>query len=171
MQERTGIVTLNGKPLTLLGTQIKVGQVAPGFKLPDAGFKEIALSTAKTKVKLISVTFSLETPVCDQQTRNFEEAVGKYTNTIGYSVSMDLPFTLGRYAKEHAIRNLKLVTDYRETAFGLAYGVLIKENRLLARSVFIVDADNKIAYVEYVKDITLQPDYAGAFKVLDKLGS
>ena len=171
MQERTAVVTLNGKPLTLLGPQIKVGQAAPGFKLAEAGFKEIALSTAKTKVKLISVTFSLETPICDQQTRNFEEAVGKYTNTVGYSVSMDLPFTLGRYAKEHAIRNLKLVTDYQETAFGLAYGVLIKENRLLARSVFIVGTDNKVAYAEYVIDITLQPDYAAVFKVLDKLGS
>lgn len=171
MQERSGIVTLNGKPLTLLGPQIKVGQEAPSFKLPDAGFKEVALSIAKTKVKLISVTFSLETPICDQQTRNFEEAVGKYSNTVGYSVSMDLPFTLGRYAKEHAIRNLKLITDYQETAFGLAYGVLIKENRLLARSVFIVGTDNKVAYAEYVKDITLQPDYAAVFKVLDKLGS
>lgn len=166
MQERKDLVTLRGKPITLVGPQIETGQTAPDFKLVDAGFNDVALSKSKSKVKLISVTFSLETAVCDLQTRNFEEAVGKYTNTIGYSVSMDLPFTLARYAKEHPIHILRLLTDYQNAAFGSDYGVLIKENRLLARAVFILGTDNCVRYVEYVKDITQAPDYDKAVRAL-----
>jgi thiol peroxidase len=166
MPERKDLVTLNTKPITLLGTQVEVGQSAPDFRLVDSGFKEIALSKSKSKVKVLSVTFSLETPICDIQTRTFEEAVGKYANALGYSVSMDLPFTLGRYAKEHPVRNLKLLTDYQTAAFGTAYGLLIKENRLLARAVFIIGSDNCIRYLEYVKDITMAPDYDKALRAL-----
>jgi thioredoxin-dependent peroxiredoxin len=166
VQERNDLVTLNSKPITLLGKQVKVSQTAPDFKLVDGSFKEVALSKSKSKVKLVSVTFSLETPICDLQTRTFEEAVGKYTNTAGYSISMDLPFTLARYAKEHPIRNLKLLTDYAGASFGSAYGLLIKENRLLARAVFIIGLDNCIRYAEYVKDITMAPDYDKALAAL-----
>jgi thiol peroxidase len=166
MQERKDLVTLNGKPVTLEGTQRAVGQPAPDFKLTDASFKEVSLSKSRSKIKLISVTFSLETPICDLQTRTFEEAVGKYTDSVGYSVSMDLPFTLSRYTKEHPIHILKLLTDYRSGAFGTDYGVLIKENRLLARAVFIIGKDNIIRYVEYVKDVATAPDYDKALKAL-----
>jgi thiol peroxidase len=166
MQERKDLVTLNGKPVTLLGTQVEAGQPAPDIKLVDGAFKEVALSKSKTKVKLISVTFSLETAICDLQTRTFEEAVGKYTNTEGYSVSMDLPFTLARYAKEHPIHILKLLTDYQNAAFGVNFGVLIKENRLLARAVFIIGKDNLVSYAEYVKDVASAPDYEKALKAL-----
>jgi thiol peroxidase len=166
MQERKDLVTLNGKPVTLVGSQLEVGQPAPDFKLTDAGFKEVSLSKSKSKVKLISVTFSLETAICDLQTRTFEEAVGKYPDAVGYSVSMDLPFTLSRYAKEHPIHILKLLTDYKTGNFGTDYGVLIKENRLLARAVFIVGNDNNIRYVEYVKDVATAPDYDKALKAL-----
>jgi thiol peroxidase len=166
MQERKDLVTLNNKPITLLGTQIETGQAAPDFKLVDANFKNVTLSKSKNKVKLISVTFSLETAVCDLQTRTFEEAVGKYTNAVGYSVSMDLPFTLARYSKEHPIRILKLLTDYYNASFGVDYGALIKENRLLARAVFIIGLDNCVRYAEYVKDITMAPDYDKASKAL-----
>lgn len=166
MQERKDLVTLNGKPVTLLGTQVEAGQPAPDFKLVDGSFKEVALSKSKSKVKLISVTFSLETAICDLQTRTFEEAVGKYNNTEGYSVSMDLPFTLARYAKEHPIHILKLLTDYQNAAFGANFGVLIKENRLLARAVFIIGKDNLVTYAEYVKDVAAAPDYEKALKAL-----
>ena len=166
IEERKDLVTLKGKPVTLLGTQIKVGQAVPDFKLADSNFKNVTLSKSKDKVKLISVTFSLETPVCDLQTRTFEGAVGKYINCAGYSVSMDLPFTLDRYAKEHPIHILKLLTDYQNANFGIDYGLLIKENRLLARAVFIVGMDNRLRYAEYVKDITLAPDYDRALKAL-----
>ena len=166
MPERKDLVTLSGKPVTLLGNQVEVGQPAPDFKLVDGSFKEIALSRTKTRVKLISVTFSLETAICDLQTRTFEEAVGKYPNAMGYSVSMDLPFTLARYSKEHPIHILKLLTDYQNGSFGSDYGVLIKENRLLARAVFIVGMDNNIHYAEYVKDVGLAPDYEKALKAL-----
>jgi thiol peroxidase len=169
MQERKDEVTLAGNPITLIGPRIKVGQKAPDFKLVGDGFKPGSLSTLKTKVKLISVTFSLETPICDEQTRTFEEMIAQHPSALGYSISMDLPFTLGRYAKEHSIAKLKLLTDYQEAAFGSAYGVLIKENRLLARAVFILDKNNNVAYTEYVKDITHQPDFKAALKALGKL--
>jgi thioredoxin-dependent peroxiredoxin len=168
MQERKDLVTLRGNPITLLGNQVEVGQTAPPFSLLNGDFKEVKLSRAKTQVKLISVTFSLETAICDLQTRTFEEAVSKYPNTVGYSISMDLPFTLARYAKEHPIHTLKLLTDYNEAAFGLNYGVLIKENRLLARAVFIIGRDNCLRYAEYVKDITQAPDYVTALEKLQK---
>lgn len=166
MQERKDLITLNGKPITLLGPQLEAGQPAPDFKLVDGSFKDVSLSKNKNKVKLISVTFSLETPICDLQTRTFEEAVGKYTNAEGYSVSMDLPFTLARYAREHPIHILKLLSDYQNAAFGSAYGVLIKQNRLLARAVFIIGTDNKVRYAEYVKDVATAPDYDEALKAL-----
>jgi thioredoxin-dependent peroxiredoxin len=166
MQETKDLVTLGGKAVTLLGTQVKVGQAAPDFKLVDAGFKEVALSRSKSKFKLVSVTFSLETAICDLQTRTFEEAVAKYPDALGYSVSMDLPFTLSRYAKEHPVHILKLLTDYQTTTFGLDYGVLIKENRLLARAVFVIGRDNTIRYAEYVKEVGAAPDYDKALKAL-----
>jgi thiol peroxidase len=166
MQEKKGLVALKGNPITLLGDQLEVGQTAPELCLLNAEFKEVKLSRSKAKVKFISVTFSLETPICDMQTRTFEDAVGKYPNTIAYSVSMDLPFTLARYAKEHPIRNLKLLTDYKDATFGLDYGLLIKENRLLARAVFIIGSDNNLRYVEYVKDISWAPDFGQALNAL-----
>jgi thioredoxin-dependent peroxiredoxin len=166
MLENKELITLKGKPVTLLGTQVAVGQVAPDFKLCDEGFKEVALSRSKTRVKLISVTFSLETAICDLQTRTFEEAVGKFPNTVGYSVSMDLPFTLGRYAKEHPIHILKLLTDYQNASFGCDYGILIKENRLLGRAVFIIGRDNCLRYVEYVREVGSAPEYDKAIKAL-----
>ncbi len=167
MLERKDAVTLKGNPVTLLGPEIKIGQKAPDFKLLDGNFKAVALSRSKSTVKLISVTFSLETAICDMQTRTFDEAVGRCVKSAGYSISMDLPFTLERYAKEHPSHNMKLLTDYYEGAFGAAYGLLIKENRLLARAVFILGYDNTVRYVEYVKDVATAPDYEKALKNLN----
>ncbi|HSW56839.1 MAG TPA: thiol peroxidase [Dehalococcoidales bacterium] len=167
MEERKDLVTFKGNPVTLVGKQVKVGQEAPEFKLLDNSFKTVSLSRSKSKVKLVSVTFSLETPICDMQTRTFDEAVGKCVKSAGYSVSMDLPFTLGRYAKEHPTLNLKLLTDYYDASFGTAYGLLVKENRLLARAVFVIGYDNTVRYAEYVKEITQAPNYEKALKALD----
>jgi thioredoxin-dependent peroxiredoxin len=169
MEERNNAVTLKGNPITLIGPDLKKGQKAPDFKLIDNTMKEVSLSKVKTKIKLISAVFSLETPVCDLQSHNIDEEAGKYSNLVAYSISMDLPFTLERIRKERGIKNLKLLTDHREGSFGESYGLLIKGMRLLARAVFILDKENVVKYVEYVPDITSQPDYAKAFAALKKI--
>jgi thioredoxin-dependent peroxiredoxin len=169
MEERKGAVTIKGNPVTLIGPEIKIGQKAPEFKLVDAEMKEVALSQSKGKVRLISVVFSLETSVCTLQTVTLEGQAANNANVVVYSISMDLPFTLGRFAKEHNVKNMKLLSDHREASFGTAYGVLVKENRLLARSVFIIDKNDIVRYVEYVKDVTQPPDYEKALEALKKL--
>jgi thiol peroxidase len=166
LEERKGEVTFKGKPVTLVGPRIHVGQRAPEFKLMDPRMKEVTLSQTKGKVRLISVVYSLETPVCDLQTKTFEEEAAKYPDVVIYSVSMDLPFTQARYSQERNIRNLKFLSDHRDASFGMAYGVLIKETRLLARAVYIIDADDMVRYVEYVKEVTQAPDYEKAVAAL-----
>jgi thioredoxin-dependent peroxiredoxin len=171
MEERKNAITFKGKGVTLLGPEIKVGQKAPDFTLLDSSMKEIKLSKSKGKVRLLSVVYSLETAVCDLQTRTFEEEAGKYKDVVVYAISMDLPFGQARYSKEHAIQNIKTLSDYREGTFGLAYGLLIKETRLLARAVFIIDAQDIVRYVEYVKEVTQAPDYEKAIKALKKIAA
>ena len=109
MEERKGVVTFKRKPVTLIGQEIKIGQRAPDFKLVDSDMKEVSLSQDRGKVRLLSIVYSLETPVCDLQTRRFEEEAAKFPNIVMYSISMDLPFTQVRYRKEHNLRNLKLL--------------------------------------------------------------
>jgi thioredoxin-dependent peroxiredoxin len=169
MEERKNTITFKGKPVTLLGPEIKIGQKAPEFTLLDNSMKEVALSKSKGKIRLLSVVYSLETPICDLQTRTFEEEAGKYKNVVTYAISMDIPFGQARYTKEHALKNTSTLSDYREAAFGQAYGLLIKETRLLARAVFIIDAEGVVRYVEYVKEVTQAPDYARAIEALKKL--
>ena len=168
-EERKGVVTFDGKPVTLIGPEIHVGQRAPEFKLLDSNMAEVSLSQSKGKVRLISVVYSLETPICDFQTRTFEEQALKYPNVVVYSVSMDLPFTQARYSKERQIKKLKALSDYREASFGIAYGLLIKEMKLLARAVFIIGTDDIVRYLEYVKDVTKAPDYEKAIKALEQV--
>lgn len=169
MEERKNAVTFKNKPVTLLGPEIKVGQKAPDFTLLDSAMKEVKLSRSKGKIRLLSVVYSLETPICDLQTRTFEEEAGKYRNVVVYAISMDIPFGQARYTREHGLKNTKTLSDYREAAFGQAYGLLIKETRLLARAVFIIDAEDIVRYVEYVKEVTQAPDYEKAIKALKKL--
>ena len=166
MEEREGAVTFKGKPVTLIGPEIKVGQRAPDFKLLDSAMKEVTLSQSRGKVRLLSVVYSVDTPVCDVQTRTFEEEAAKFPRVVVYSISMDLPFALKRYSGEHGIRKLKLLSDNREASFGTAYGLLIKESRLLSRAVFIVDPQDVVRYVEYVKEVTQPPDYDRAIEAL-----
>ena len=169
MEERKGVVTFKKKPVTLIGPEIKVGQRAPDFRLLNSDMKEFSLSQSRGKVRLLSVVYSLETPVCDLQTQRFEEEAAKFPNVEMYSISMDLPFTQARYLKEHNIRNLKVLSDHRDGSFGTAYGLLIKETRLLARSIFIIDADDMVRYVEYVKEVTQAPDYEKAIEALKEV--
>lgn len=165
----TGIkrtTTLKGKTLALLGPEIKIGQKAPNFKLLAIDLTNVELSQSKGKVRLLSVVHSLDTNVCDLQTQRFEEEAAKFKDVIIYTISMDLPFAQARYCGAHNIMNLKTLSDHREASFGRAYGVLIKELRLLSRAIFIIDRDDTVRYVEYVPDVTQPPDYDKAIESL-----
>ena len=118
---------------------------------------------------MLSVVTSLDTPVCDIQTQWFEKEASKLKDVVIYTISMDLPFAQSRYCGAHNITNLKTLSDHREASFGTAYGVLIKELRLLSRAVFIIDKDDTVRYVEYVKEVGQPPDYDKALEALNKL--
>jgi len=170
MLERKGVVTAKGNPLTLLGGEIKAGDKAPDFTVVDNEQKPVTLKDLKTKIKLFSVVPSLDTPVCDLQTQRFEAEAAGVPGDVGiFTFSMDLPFAQSRYCGAHAITKLKTLSDHREASFGRAYGVLIKENRLLSRSIFILDGNNIVRYVEYVKDISTHPDYVKAVAALKQI--
>jgi thiol peroxidase len=163
MQERTGIVNLQGNPVTLLGPALKVGDKAPPFTLLDGGLKPVTLQDFAGKKKLFSVVPSLDTPVCELQTRRFhQEAAALPGNVAVLTVSMDLPFAQTRFCTTHGINNIKVGSDFQEASFGLAYGVLIKEVRLLARSIFVVDESDTIRYMEIVPEVSQHPNYDAA---------
>lgn len=166
MEERKGVVTFKSNPVTLVGPEIKVGDKAPDFRLLTTEMTEVWLSESKGRVRLLSVVPSLDTPVCDLQTQRFEEEASKLGDLVIYTISMDLPFAQARYCGAHNITNLRTLSDHREASFGVAYGVLIKELRLLSRAVFIVDRDDIVRYVEYVKEITQHPEYDSALETL-----
>ncbi len=169
MEERKGVVTFQSKPVTLVGPEIKVGDKAPDFTLLTIDMEELSLSESRGKVRVLSVVTSLDTPVCDLQTQRFEEEASQAKDVVIYTISMDLPFAQARYCGANNITNLKTLSDHREASFGTAYGVLIKELRLLSRAVFIVDGDDTVRYVEYVKEVGEQPDYDKALEALRKL--
>lgn len=159
-------VTLKGKPLALLGPDIKVGQKAPDFRLLTINSEEVTLSQSQGKVRLLSVVQSLDTSVCDLQTQRFEGEAAKFKDVVIYAISMDLPFAQARYCGTHNISNLRTLSDHREASFGRAYGVLIEELRLLSRAIFIIDRNNIVRYVEYVPEVTQHPDYDKAIEAL-----
>jgi thiol peroxidase len=163
------MVTFGGKPVSLVGPEIKMGQNAPNFKLLTPGMKEVELSQTKGKVRLLSVVHSLDTPVCDLQTQRFEEEASKFKDVVIYTISMDLPYAQARYCGAHNIKNLQTLSDYREASFGSVYGVLIKELRLLSRAIFIIDRDDVIRYVEYVREVGHHPVYDKAIEALKKI--
>jgi thioredoxin-dependent peroxiredoxin len=170
MQERKDAVTMKGKPVTLLGTELKAGDKAPDFRMTDINMNPVALSDSKGKVRLLSVVYSLDTNVCDIQTQRFEQEAGQLSSkVVMYAVSMDLPFAQRRYCGAKSIEKLKTLSDYLDASFGINYGVLIKETRLLARSIFIIDEKDTVKYVEYVKDISSQPDYEKAMNALKEV--
>lgn len=163
--ERKSIVTFQGNPLTLVGPELKSGDQAPDFTLLDNELNEVKLKDFRGKIKIISVTPSLDTPVCDMQARRFnEEAARLPEDTVVLNVSMDLPFAISRFCTTAGIDKVKTLSDHRDTSFGRAYGVLIKELRLLTRSIFIIDKEDVIRYLEIVPEVTDQPDYDKAIK-------
>ena len=169
-QEKPNAVTFKGNPLTLIGPDIKVGNKAPNFQVIAKDLSPVTLDSSKGKVRLISVVPSLDTPVCDQQTRRFNEEAAKLpTNVEVLTVSADLPFAQARFCGAANIDRVKTLSDHRELSFGQAYGVLIKELKLLARSVFVVDAADRIQYVEVVKEVTNHPNYDAALAAVKKV--
>lgn len=166
-QERKGAVTFKGNPLTLIGNEIKKGDKAPNFQLLAGDLSPVSLETFKGKTKLISVVPSLDTPVCDLQTKRFNEEASKLpSDVVVLTVSMDLPFAQSRWCGASHCDRVKCLSDHREASFGKAYGVLIKELRLLSRSIFVVGPDERIQYAEYVKEITQHPNYELALSSL-----
>ena len=157
--ERKGAVTFKGNPVTLLGPVLKVGDQAPDFKVLANDLSEVTLADSKGFVRIISVVPSLDTGVCDAQTRRFNEEAGDIDGVKVLTVSVDLPFAQKRWCGAAGVENVQTLSDHRDLSFGMAYGVAIKEMRLLARAVFVVDQNDQIVYVEYVPESTNHPDY------------
>ena len=163
MQERTGIITFKGNPFTLLGPELKTGDTAPDFTVVDNGLQPVSLATSAGKVRIISAVPSLDTPVCDTETRRFnQEATALPGDVVVLTVSLDLPFAQKRWCGAAGIDRVVTLSDYQNRSFAGAYGVLIKELKLLTRAIFVVDAADVIRYIQIVPEVTSEPDYAAA---------
>lgn len=170
MKERTGIVSMKGKPLTLLGNELKVGEPVPDCELVGKDLEPVPLSSFRGKVCIISSVPSLDTSVCDIMTRRFnEEAVALGQDVVVLAISMDLPFAQDRWCIATDVKNVYMFSDHRSAAFGQAFGVLIKDLRLLARAVFVVDREGIIRYIEIVNELTHEPDYEEVLKAAKEL--
>ena len=162
-EKKTGVITFKGNPMTLLGPELKIGASAPEFKVVDNGLQPVTLADSQGKVRVITVVPSLDTPVCDTMTRKFNEEAAKLPeNVVVYTVSLDLPFAQKRWCGNAGIEKVKTLSDYQERSFGLNYGLLIDELKLLARAVLVIDQKGTIAYQEIVKEVTAEPDYTAA---------
>jgi thiol peroxidase len=169
-QERTGVATIKGNPLTLVGPELKVGDKAPNFTVNKDLMTQVSLADYAGKVKLISVVPSLDTGVCDAQTRRFNEEASKLgDNVIILTVSVDLPFAQSRWCGAAGVDKVITLSDYKSKSFGQAYGVLIKELQLDMRSIFVVDANDTIQYVEYLAEMTNHPNYDSAVAAVKAL--
>src|SRR5262245_59401596 len=164
--ERKAATTLKGNPFTLLGAEVKVGQKAPEFTALAGDLSPVTLASSKGKTRLLISVPSLDTPVCDAETRRFNEEAAKLSGVEVLVISVDLPFAQGRFCSTAGIKNVKCLSDHRDTSFGKAYGTLIKELRLDSRAIFIVDANDTVQYVEYVKEVGSHPNYDAALNAL-----
>jgi thiol peroxidase len=160
--ERPGATTLRGNPLTVLGPALQPGEKAPDFKAVDDSLKDVNLAGTGNGIRIFSVVPSLDTPVCDAQTKRFNEEAGKLPNVTMYSFSMDLPFAQKRWCGAYGVDHVKMVSDHRDGSFGQAYGTLIKDLRIMSRAIFVIDKNNVIRHVEYVKEVADHPDYEAA---------
>ncbi len=172
MIERPGDVTHKGTPLTVLGKKLTIGDQAPNFQAANSLFspKMVNFADSAGKVRLINVVPSLNTSICDLQTRRFNQEIAQYGDKVAaYTVSVDLPLAQASWCAAAGVANLQMLSDYRDMAFGLAYGTDINELRIEQRSVFIVDAEGVIRYEEYVPEIDQHPDYEAALAALKKV--
>ena len=170
MEEYKDIVTMKGGPLTLTGSKVEVGQQAPDFEVLNSELSPVKLSAFAGKICIISAVPSIDTSVCDVQTRRFNQEAQKIGNDVHIlTISMDLPFAQERWCGAAGVENLEMLSDYRDASFGRAFGVLIKELRLLARSIFVIDKEGVIHYIEIVPELTHEPDYEAAINAAKQL--
>ena len=163
MEKRTGVVTFAGNPIALLGKEVKVGDKAPAFTLLDNGLAEKTLADYAGKVKVISVVPSLDTGVCDAQTRWFNQNVSKLgDNVVVLTVSVDLPFAQKRWCGAAGIDQVETLSDHRDLSFGENYGFILEGLRLLSRGIVVIDKDDVVRYVEYVPEVTSAVNFDAA---------
>ena len=169
MDERTGLITFLGNPLTLLGSAPKVGDKAPDFTVLNNDLGEASLSTYAGKTLVLSSVPSLDTPVCDMETRRFNQEAAKLGDDVQIlTVSMDLPFAQKRWCGAAGVDKVATLSDHRQASFGEAYGLLIKELRLLARAVMVVNKNGTLDYVQLVPEVTNEPDYDAVIQAVKK---
>jgi thiol peroxidase len=170
MNERSGIITFKGNPFTLLGPELKVGDKAPDFAVVDNGLAPVSLANSAGKVRIISSVPSLDTPVCDTETRRFNQEAANLPGDVSVlTISLDLPFAQKRWCGAAGIEKVTTLSDYRERSFGQNYGVLIKELLLLTRAIFVIDAQGVIRYIQIVPEVTSEPDYAAVIAAAKSL--
>ena len=168
-EERKGAVTMRGNPMTLVGPELKAGQKAPAFTVVGKGMAPVTLDQFKGKVKIIAAIPSLDTPVCDAETRRFNDEASKLPGDVQIlTISMDLPFAQARWCGAAGVDKVTTISDWRAAEFGQKYGALIKELHLLARAVFVVDKNDNVVYVEYVKEVANQPNFEAALEAARK---
>ena len=169
MEKHIGMITFGGNPLTLVGEMVKVGDKAKDFTVLANDLSPHKLSEYDGKIKIISVVPSIDTGVCAAQTRRFNVEAAKLDDVVILTISCDLPFALGRFCATEGIDKVITLSDHKETEFGIKYGFLIDELRLLSRGIVIVDKSGMVSYVEYVKEITTHPDYDLALEAAKSL--
>jgi thiol peroxidase len=160
--ERPGATTLRGDPKTLIGPELKPGDPAPDFDVVDSNLKPVSLTSTGNHVRIFSVIPSLDTPVCDAQTKRFNEEAAKLPSVDIFTVSMDLPFAQKRWCGAFGVDKVKMLSDHKDGSFGSHYGTLIKELRIESRAIFVVGTDNTIKHAEYVKEVADFPNYETA---------
>jgi thiol peroxidase len=154
--------TFKGMPLNLAGPELKVGDTAPDFQAVDKGLQPVTLASTGNGVRIFSVVPSLDTPVCDMQTKRFNDEAAKLPNIGFYTISVDLPFAQNRWCTNFGADHIKMISDHKLASFGQNYGTLIEDWRVESRAIFVVDQNNKVQYVEYVPEVAQHPDYDAA---------
>ena len=169
-KERAGVVTFKGGPLTLIGPEIRVGDTAPDFQVLAQDLSTVKRSDGSGTVRIFSVVPSLDTPVCDAQTRRFNEEAARLPGGVEvWTISMDLPFAQRRWCGAAGIDRVKVFSDHRDASFGQAFGCLVKELRLLTRAIFVVDRQDVVRHAEYVREVTTPPNYDAALAAVRAL--
>ena len=169
-QERPGAVTFKGNPMTLVGQPVKAGDAAPDFRVVDITLQPVTLASSAGKIRLITVVPSLDTPVCDTMTRTFnQDAANLPEQVVTYTISLDLPFAQKRWCGNAGIDKVQTLSDYQDRSFVLGYGLLIKELKLATRAVLVIDASDRISYLQIVPEVTSEPDYTSALAAVKAL--
>lgn len=170
MKENTGIIKFKGNPLTLLGEGVKVGDKALDFEVLDNNLNSVKTSDFLGKINILCTIPSLDTPVCDIEMKKFNDKAATLSSDVKiYAISMDLPFAQKRWCGANEVEGVKALSDHRDASFGISFGVLIKELRLLARAIFILDKDGIIKYKQIVEETTSEPDYKAVLEAVKTL--